>query len=211
MPELTSPLWLYFVLVAGIVVLPGMDMAFVMASALTDGRRAGFAAVAGLVVGGAIHVLMGALGVGLLLVAAPRLFNGLLVAGGLYIAWIGVSLWRGATALGEVSRAPSRPLTAVFGRAITTCLLNPKAYVFTLSVFPQFLRPEQGSIVAQSLALGAITAGTQAAVYGAVALGAARARDALWSNARLQVMAGRAVGLLLVATAVWALWQGWQS
>lgn len=211
MSELTSPLWLYFVLVAGIVVLPGMDMAFVMASALTDGRRAGLAAVAGLVVGGAIHVLMGALGVGLLLIAAPRWFNALLLAGALYIAWIGASLWRGAAALGEVGGAPSRPLAAVFGRAITTCLLNPKAYVFTLSVFPQFLRPEQGSVVAQSLALGAITASTQATVYGAVALGAARARDVLRSSARSQVMVGRAVGAVLVATAAWALWQGWRG
>lgn len=42
----TSQFWLYFVRVAGIVVLPGMDMAFVMASARVDGRRAGAARMA---------------------------------------------------------------------------------------------------------------------------------------------------------------------
>lgn len=60
----TTHLWLYFALVAGIILLPGMDMAFVMASSLVDGRKAGAAAVAGIVAGGIIHVAMGALGVG---------------------------------------------------------------------------------------------------------------------------------------------------
>ena len=71
----TGHLWLYFVMVAGIIVLPGMDMAFVMASALVDGRRGGMAAVAGIVAGGVVHLLMGATGVGLVLLSAPGLFN----------------------------------------------------------------------------------------------------------------------------------------
>ena len=188
----TSHFGLYFLLVAGIVILPGMDMAFVMASALADGRRAGLAAVSGLVVGGMIHVAMSALGIGLLLIAAPRLFNAVLVTGAIYLGWIGVSLWRGAAALGEVGAATMRrPLTAVFGRAVATCLLNPKAYVFMLAVFPQFLRPEYGSVVAQSLVLALITASTQAVVYGAVALAAARVGRLLSANATAQRRLGQ--------------------
>jgi len=206
----TSQFALYFVMVAGIIVLPGMDMAFVMASALAAGRRAGFAAVGGIVVGGVIHLLMGATGVGLILVAAPRLFNALLIGGALYVAWIGLSLLRGASALGEVRDEARRTLPSTFGRAMLTCLLNPKAYVFMLAVFPQFLRIEYGSIVAQSVVLGAITAATQAAIYGAVALGAAGLRGWLRANGAAQVALGRAVGLLLMGVAVWALVEGWQ-
>jgi len=206
----TSQFALYFVMVAGIIVLPGMDMAFVMASALAAGRRAGFAAVGGIVVGGVIHLLMGATGVGLILVAAPRLFNALLIGGALYVGWIGVALLRGASALGEVRDDTRRTLPSTFGRAVLTCLLNPKAYVFMLAVFPQFLRPEYGSIVAQSVVLGAITASTQAAVYGAVALGAAGLRGWLRANGTAQVGLGRAVGALLIGVAVWALLEGWQ-
>nr|WP_255413720.1 LysE family transporter [Rhodoferax sp. TS-BS-61-7] len=87
-------LWLYAVLVAGIVVLPGMDMAFVLASTLVDGRRSGAAAVAGIVLGGMVHVAMGALGVGLLLQHFPLAFNALLLAGSLYVAWMGYGLLR---------------------------------------------------------------------------------------------------------------------
>jgi len=47
-----SHLWLFFLMVLGIIVLPGLDMAFVLASSLTSGHRAGLVAVAGIVAGG---------------------------------------------------------------------------------------------------------------------------------------------------------------
>jgi threonine/homoserine/homoserine lactone efflux protein len=206
----TSPLWLYTVLVAGIIVLPGMDMAFVMGSALVDGRRAGAAAVAGIVAGGMVHTAMGALGIGLVLVQAPRVFNALLLAGALYVAWMGWSLWRGASALGEVQAEARRPLWATAGRAVMTCLLNPKAYVFMLAVFPQFLRVEAGAWWHQVLALGAITSVVQVLVYGGVALGASGLRVWLVGHAGAQVALGRGVGLLLLLVSVWTAWQGWQ-
>lgn len=73
---------------------------------------------------------------------------------------MGWSLLRGASALGNVREEASRPLHATFGRAMLTCLLNPKAYVFMLGMFPQFLRAEYGAIVAQAIVLGAITTAT---------------------------------------------------
>ena len=202
-----SSLWLYFVLVAGIVALPGMDMAFVLASALAGGRRAGMAAVGGIVAGGWLHVLLGALGIGLLLQAAPGLFQALLVAGALYLAWIGLSLLRGAGALGEHATS-ARSALATFGRALATCLLNPKAYLFTLAVFPQFLRGDGAPGAAQVLALAAITSGTQVAVYGGVALAAAGTRAWLRHNPHTQRGLGRAVGALLVLGAAWTALHG---
>ena len=157
-------LWLYAVLVFGIVVLPGMDMAFVLASTLVDGKRSGAAAVAGIVLGGMVHTAMGALGVGLLLQHVPLAFNALLLAGSLYVAWMGWGLLRNTQALSEVQDQPSRPWHRTLLRATLTCLMNPKAYIFMLAVFPQFIRPQLGHIAAQSVALGAITAAAQIAV-----------------------------------------------
>lgn len=207
----SSHFGLYFVLVAGIIVLPGMDMAFVMASTLVGGRKAGAAAVAGIVTGGMVHVGLGALGVGLLLLSAPRLFNVLLVAGSLYVAWMGWALLRGASALGDVREEASRPLHSTFGRALLTCLLNPKAYVFMLAVFPQFLRAEVGSIVAQAIVLGAITSATQVLVYGSVAAAARKLRGWLRGHAQAQVALGQGVGGLLLIVATWTVWTGWQG
>jgi threonine/homoserine/homoserine lactone efflux protein len=202
-----SPLWLYFLLVAGIIALPGMDMAFVLASALTGGRRSGLAAVGGLVAGGWIHVALGALGLGLLLQAAPGLFQVLLAAGAAFIAWIGWTLLRGAAALGEQAGS-ARPAHATFGRAVATCLLNPKAYLFTLAVFPQFLRGGQGPVAAQVLAMAAITSCTQVAVYGSLALAAGRAGRWLRGNPATQRALGRGVGMLLLLAAGWTAAHG---
>lgn len=202
-------LWLFALFVLGIIVIPGMDMAFVLSSSLVDGRRGGFAAVAGLVAGGAVHVAMGALGVGVLLQLFPAAFNAVLAAGALYIAWMGLSLWRAPATLQEVRTAPARPAARTFLQAMGTCLLNPKAYVFMVAVFPQFVRPGQGTLAGQLLAMGAIIAATQVLVYGGVAVGAATLRARLARSGRAQVLLARAVAALLLGTAAWALWTGW--
>jgi threonine/homoserine/homoserine lactone efflux protein len=207
-PAFAAHLGLYALLVLGIIALPGMDMAFVLASALADGRAAGLVATAGFVCGGAVHVAMGALGVGLLLRQSPLAFDALLLAGGLYVAWMGVGLLRHAGVLVALGDAPSRPLARTFGRAVATCLLNPKAYVFTIAVLPQFIVPGAGPVAAQAVVLWSLGATAQALVYGLVALAAARVRTWLRASAAAQVRLGRAVGALLVAAAAMTLHAG---
>lgn len=206
-----DPLWLFALFVFGIIVLPGMDMAFVLATSLVDGRRAGLAAVGGMVAGGVVHTFMGALGVGVLLQLIPAAFNAVLIAGTLYVAWMGVGLWRSPATLSQVQAQPSRPSLEIFGRALATCLLNPKAYVFMVAVFPQFIRPAQGGFVSQVVAMGLIIAVTQALVYGAVALGAAAVRAHLQGSLRAQARIARSVAALLLGTSTWALATGWVS
>ncbi|MGL4232581.1 MAG: LysE family translocator [Casimicrobium sp.] len=206
-------LWLYAVLVFGIIVLPGMDMAFVLASSLANGRRAGFAAVAGMVMGGLAHTVMSALGIGLLLKLFPVAFNAMLLAGCAYVVWMGIAIARSASAMKEIAETYSRTLPQTFARAVLTCLLNPKAYLFMIAVFPQFLRPDAGSLWPlwlQAFVLFLIGATSQIIIYGAVALAAARVREWLASSAASQIAFARAVGALLIATALWTLWTGWR-
>lgn len=202
-----SQLWFFFILLLGIIVLPGMDMAFVLGSTLVNGLKGGVAALAGIVVGGVGHTAMAALGVGLALQAVPQLLTVMLVAGALYLGWIGWSLLRGASALGEVRDQASRPWGATFRRGLLTCLLNPKAYLFMIAVYPQFARPEHGSMAVQAVAMGSIIALTQAAVYGTVALGAVRVKAWLRGSGRAQVLAGQSVGGVLLLGAAWSLVQ----
>lgn len=136
----SADLLLFAALVFGIIVLPGLDMAFVMGSSPVAARGHGMAAVAGIIADGVCHVVMVTLGIGVLLKVVPEAFNALLLAGALYIAWIGVSLLRADSAFSVQPgrRAPSAWIT--FRRDALTCLMNPKAYLFMLAVFPQFLR-----------------------------------------------------------------------
>lgn len=213
----TAQLWLFFLMVLGIIVLPGMDMAFVLASSLGGGRRAGLLAVAGVIAGGVCHVLASALGIGLLLQLFPALFNALLLAGAVYIAWIGITLLRSASAAGALPQARGAAgatgaagAWATFRQAAFTNLLNPKAYLFMFAVFPQFLRPQQGLVWAQALVLGVIIWATQAAVYGSLALAAGSASAGLASRPRLQVLIVRAAGAMLVLGAVLTALEGWR-
>jgi threonine/homoserine/homoserine lactone efflux protein len=200
-------LWLFFVLVIGIIALPGMDMAFVMANAISSGRRSGFAAVAGIMAGGLTHAVMSALGVGLLFAASRLAYLGLAVVGAVYMAWIGFSIARRPGALMSVEDGAVASDLTIARRALTTCLLNPKAYMFNIAVIPQFMKPEYGSMATQAFLIAIIVMATQGVIYGAVALGAAGLRERLRSNTALQLMLGRVVGVGLIAGAAWSLWQ----
>jgi threonine/homoserine/homoserine lactone efflux protein len=204
-------LGLFFALVFGIVVLPGLDMAFVLGSAITGGRGKGLAAVAGIVAGGVCHVMMTALGISVLLQLLPGAFNAMLLAVALYLAWIGVSLMRSKAAFGVVPDEKQRPMAATFRQGLLTSLLNPKAYLFMLAVFPQFLRPEYGALWIQGVVLWLIIAINQVCVYGGLALMADRARAWLQHRPGAGLIAARTVGMLLIVGAVMTGVGGWRG
>ncbi|MEO8275688.1 MAG: LysE family translocator [Thermoanaerobaculia bacterium] len=207
-----ASLWIFFGLVFGIVLLPGLDMACVIASSLGGGRRAGLAAVAGIATAAVFHVTIGAAGVATILTAVPALYNALLLVGAAYIAWIGISLLRGGAMFDTSGASAAVGITArtAYRRGMLTNLLNPKAYVFMLAVFPQFVRNEWGPIWTQAVVLLAIIVATQFGIYGPLALAAARARGWLASRPRTLSNIGRGVGLLLLAIAVLSALEGWK-
>jgi threonine/homoserine/homoserine lactone efflux protein len=205
-----AQLWLFFALVFGVVILPGLDMAYIMGSALSGGRRAGFAALGGVVIGGACHVVMTGLGVSVLLRTVPGAFNALLITGALYIAWIGVSLLRSDAAFSVVATG-DRPLAATFRQGMLTCLLNPKAYLFMLAIFPQFLRPQYGALLAQAAVMWLIIALNQVLVYGGLALAADRARQWLSREPAAGAFVARSVGVLLIGAAMFTGIEGWRG
>jgi len=75
-------------------------------------------------------------------------------------------------------------------------------------VFPQFVHAEQGSIWAQAAVLSLITAGTQIAVYGGLALTAAQAQKALSSRPQLNAWMAKSVGLVLIVAAALTVYSG---
>ncbi len=203
-------LWLYFTLLFGIIIVPGMDMLFVLANSLTGGRRTGIAATAGIVAGGAVHSFYGAIGVGVLAVLLPTLFNPLLFAGAAYMAWIGYTLIRSSITVETVGAGGLGSGWRAFRQGAATCLMNPKAYLFMIAVYPQFLKPIYGPIWAQGLVMGFMTMATQAAVYGSLALTAARSRTLLVSNPKATILVGRVAGALLIAVSMLTAWHGWR-
>ncbi|NRP84876.1 Homoserine/homoserine lactone efflux protein [Ensifer adhaerens] len=201
-------LWLFFLLLLGIIIVPGMDMLFVLANSLTGGSNRGLAATGGIMLGGVVHSLNGALGIGLLMHFVPILFNPLLIAGGAYMAFIGVTLMRSSITVGQEGPAGSRSAWKAFRQGAVTCLINPKAYLFIFAVYPQFLKPDYGPMWIQAVIMGAMTIVTQFAIYGGLAVTAGRSRNLLVANPRATAFAGRAAGLLLVAVSAFTVWEG---
>jgi threonine/homoserine/homoserine lactone efflux protein len=202
-------LGLFFVFLFGIIIVPGMDMLFVLTNALTAGRRAGLSATAGVMAGGAVHALVGATGVGGLLKLAPSLFSLLLFVGAAYMGWIGVSLVRSAIVVDALGSGATRSPWTAFRQGAATCLLNPKAYLFTLAVFPQFITPQYGPLWSQALVIGAMIVTTQGGVYGGLALAAGASRDFLVASPRATRFVGRSAGLLFIAVAAITVWHAW--
>lgn len=203
-------LWIFATLLLGIIIVPGMDMIFVLANALAGGTRTGLAAILGIMAGGLVHTLMGTLGVTVLAVVLPQLFLPMLLAGAAYMIWIGFGLLRSAIVVADV-QGTRASLAATFRGGLVTCLLNPKAWLFIMAVFPQFMRPHYGPIPVQAVIMGTMTIATQFLVYGAVALAAGRARAFLTGNAAATILMGRAAGLMIILAALFTAWEGWED
>ncbi|HEV7166133.1 MAG TPA: LysE family translocator [Gammaproteobacteria bacterium] len=203
-------LWLFFILVLSVVVQPGMDMAYILGSALTGGLRMGFMAIFGIMAGAVYHVTIGTLGIGVLLKLYPAAFNLLLLAGSLYIAWIGFSIFRNAAAFRLRPETKIQTPVQTFRRGILTNILNPKAYLFTLAVYPQFIGPEYGPLAIQAVVMWLIIAVTQISVYGTVAVAAHGVRHWLTSPDNV-VIVGRVVGCVLMLGAVFTALSSWKG
>ena len=96
-----------------------------------------------------------------------------------------------------------------FRTALLISLMNPKAYLFMLAVFPQFLRPEFGPLWRQAAVMVLMIWATQLVVYGGLAVAAARGREVLVGSPQATRLVGRMSGLLLITVAIVTLWRGW--
>jgi len=145
-----------FALAAVVIALtPGPDMAFFLGRAVSQGRAAGLAAMAGATAGILMHTMLVAVGLSALIVAAPSLFLGLKLAGAAYLAWLAVQAIRHGSAL----RLPDRPAPrsshgATFVSGLAINLLNPKIALFFMTFLPQFVRPGDPDAAGQLVALG---------------------------------------------------------
>ena len=199
-------LWLYFVLLFGIIIVPGMDMFFVIANSLAGGWSRGLAATLGVNLGGIFHTIFGAFFVGIITQLAPQLITVILLASAAYMCWVGFTLVKSSITVDEIGAAPKRSIATAFAQGFITCVLNPQAYMFVLAVYPSFIQPRFGPVWAQALVMGGLTVVTQFTTYGGLGLAAAKTRDFLTGNPKLTISIGRICGLVFFAVAGFTVW-----
>lgn len=123
-----------------LAITPGPDMTLFVSRALSDGRAAGLASVAGAMTGIAIHTLMVALGLSALVVASPMAFFVLKSAGAAYLLWLAIQAIRtGSSFKAPVAGPSGRGLVASWAQGLGVNLLNPKIILFFMTFLPQFV------------------------------------------------------------------------
>ncbi|WED24723.1 LysE family translocator [Vibrio sp. JC009] len=139
-----------------LMITPGTDMVYVVSNALSSGKKAGVASILGVASGAYIHVILATLGVAAVISASPTIYNTLVLAGAMYMGWIGWGIFTHHGMISSLDKVPERTLKKVYIQGVMTNLLNPKAIIFTLSFFPQFISKDSGQISEQMLLLGVI-------------------------------------------------------
>ncbi|MGY2075576.1 LysE family translocator [Blastococcus sp. SYSU DS0828] len=157
----------------GLVLTPGPNMIYLVSRSITQGRRAGLVSLLG--VGAGFLVYLGAATAGLttVFIAVPAAYTALKFAGAaylLYLAWQAIRPG-GVNAFAPRQLAPDRP-RRLFAMGLVTNLLNPKIAVLYVSLLPQFIEPERGSVALQSLALGATQIGVALTVNALIVVSA---------------------------------------
>ena len=157
-----ASLWLFFLALAVVYLLPGPDMILLLQTGARQGRGAALATATGLAIARGCHVALAALGLAALFKAAPWTFEVVRLAGAAYLLWIGIQCLRSTLVpnlnTGDVAGMPGQWREAI-RRGVLTNLLNPKALLFCSVLLPQFIVTEGAPVLTQFAVLGALLVG----------------------------------------------------
>jgi threonine/homoserine/homoserine lactone efflux protein len=130
-----------FIFAAGLLTItPGLDTALVLRTAMAEGAASAIKAALGVICGCLAWGAAVAVGLGVLLTAAPLAYQAVKWAGVCYLLWLGVQLLRRPRATLATSPEAASPGRANwFRKGMLQNLLNPKVGVFYISFLPQFI------------------------------------------------------------------------
>jgi threonine/homoserine/homoserine lactone efflux protein len=146
-----------FILAALVLVIsPGPNMMYLISRTLTQGQKAGFTSLLGIVVGFFFHIIMVTFGITALLFAVPLAYSILKFIGVIYLLFLAYQAIKpnGKTIFEVTTKFNIDKPSKLFSIGFFTSVLNPKIALFYLSFFPQFIKPEYGSVITQTLQLG---------------------------------------------------------
>jgi threonine/homoserine/homoserine lactone efflux protein len=191
MPD-TNSLLAFALIALGMVLTPGPNMVYLISRSISQGRGAGLISLGGVALGFVFYMLCAAFGITAIVLAVPYAYDALRLAGALYLLWLAWQAIRpGGRSPFQVRDLPRDSPSKLFAMGFLTNLLNPKIAAMYLSLLPQFIDPNNGSVLTQSLVLGF----AQIAISVSV-------------NALIAITAG-SIAVFLVRRPTWAMVQRW--
>ncbi|WP_309094518.1 leucine efflux protein LeuE [Streptomyces sp.] len=192
-----------------IILLPGPNSLYVLSVAARRGVRAGYSAAAGVWCGDAVLMTLSAAGVASLLQANAVLFGIVKYAGAGYLTWLAIGMLRAAWGMWRTraertvrdegaAPAEERP----FRRAFVVSLVNPKAILFFVAFFVQFVDPAYAYPALSFVVLGVLAQLASVLYLSALIFGGTRLAAAFRRRRRLSAGATSAAGALFLGFAV---------
>jgi len=179
---------------------PGPNMAYIALLSAQRGRVAGLLAACGVALGLLTIGLLAAFGFAQLVRDTPLLYQALRWAGVAYLVYLAWDCWREARAP-QPDVKQGQALAAAFRRGLITNLLNPKAFLFYITVLPGFVGPEAPYAV-QIQFLTWLYVGIATVVHVALAMGAGALTGVL-AHPQWRRRVGLGAALMLLAIAAW--------
>src|SRR5215212_1150033 len=163
-----------------LVLSPGPNMIYLISRSIAQGKRAGLVSLVGVVCGFLFHIIMVSFGLTAILFTVPYAYVTLKTLGVIYLLYLSYQAIKpNSRSLFEVRNDLKPEANArLFSMGFLTNVLNPKMAVFYLSFFPQFIKPQYGSVLTQSFQLGITQMTISFAVNFVIVLLAAKA--AVW-------------------------------
>jgi len=199
--------WTYVLGTIFIVLLPGPNSMYVLSVAAQRGVRAGYKGACGVFLGDAILMVLSAAGVASLLQASPALFHVVKYLGAGYLGWIGFQMLRGAVRNWSMPASPAGAQAAAepldrsanpFTKALVISLLNPKAILFFISFFIQFVDPQFAYPALSFVALGLVCQICSFAYLTTIIFVGAKLADAFRRRRRLSAGMSSGVGAMFI-------------
>jgi len=193
-----------FALAALIMVLsPGPNMIYLISRSLSQGKKAGIISLFGIMCGFLFHILMVSFGLTAIFFAVPFAFIVVKFLGVGYLLYLAFKTVTSKNKIFEAgSHLKADNALKLFNAGLLTNILNPKMAIFYLSFFPQFIKPEYGSILGQSFQLGIIQIIISFAINFLIVISAAKmaswfAKKPLWLKIQKWFMASVLSGLAI--------------
>lgn len=204
-PGVIGPFLLAVVLVE---LTPGPNMGYLAALSAGQGRRAGFAAVAGVTVGLAVYMLAAAFGLTEIFLVSRPLYEALRWAGVAFLLWMAWDAWKGGSEVGAADQN-QRSKWRLFLKGFVANILNPKAAIFYVTLLPGFIQVDHAAPRTQALILGSLHVAVSVLVHGSIVLGAANAAKLLAKTGKGGDLSGlrKAMGVVIALIAVWLAWE----
>ncbi|AOJ13112.1 MULTISPECIES: leucine efflux protein LeuE [Burkholderia] len=207
-----TDIWTYVFGVVFIILLPGPNSMYVLSLAAQRGVKAGYRAACGVFVGDTVLMVLSAAGVASLLKANPLLFSVVKYGGAAYLLYIGAgmlrSAWRklraGAADTTDAPQPPAgeRSFDTPFRKALVVSLLNPKAILFFISFFIQFVDPAFPHPALSFVVLGAIAQSASFLYLSTLIFAGARLAEHFRRRRKLAAGAASSVGGLFIGFSV---------